>query len=79
MLLSSEHQTCLSRFLGKIGFGREHQGLDLNDLPVRKLIQRMSRMPSSKSLLIVYKEHSKSQEGKFIKQKMHRMSSCGIA
>ncbi|KAJ6284300.1 hypothetical protein J3E71DRAFT_171878 [Bipolaris maydis] len=46
-LLSPDHQTCLSDLLRKVDSSREHQGLDLNNLPMRKLIQSMSTIPPS--------------------------------
>ncbi|KAJ5055165.1 hypothetical protein J3E74DRAFT_469272 [Bipolaris maydis] len=39
VLLSPEHHTCLSKLLRKIDFGKKHQSLGLNDLPMGKLIR----------------------------------------
>ncbi|KAH6119398.1 hypothetical protein HBI64_176530 [Parastagonospora nodorum] len=40
VLLSPEHQICLSELFRKIGSNVEHQSLDLDKLPVQKLVQR---------------------------------------
>lgn len=42
LLLSSKHQMCLSELLRKIGSIEEHQSLDLNDLPVKRLVKSTS-------------------------------------
>ncbi|KAH9876386.1 hypothetical protein J1614_003865 [Plenodomus biglobosus] len=76
VLLSSEHQTCLSGLLRGADTGGKHQSLDLHDLPVERLVQSMSRMPSTRSLLILEKGHIKSQECKSNEQPMHHVSSC---
>ncbi|EFQ94134.1 hypothetical protein PTT_08292 [Pyrenophora teres f. teres 0-1] len=39
VLLSSEHETCLSNFLRKVDSGGEHSSLVLTELPVTKLLQ----------------------------------------
>ncbi|KAI1553916.1 hypothetical protein PtrEW4_012312, partial [Pyrenophora tritici-repentis] len=62
VLLSSEHQTCLSSLLRKINPCGENPGLDLNDLPVKKLLQSMSRMPPTRKLRLVCQKHLKTQE-----------------
>ncbi|EMD84890.1 hypothetical protein COCC4DRAFT_182581 [Bipolaris maydis ATCC 48331] len=55
VLLSPEHHTCLSKLLRKIDFGKKHQSLGLNDLPMGKLIRRAFKEPGGLSLFI--KEH----------------------
>ncbi|EMD66030.1 hypothetical protein COCSADRAFT_170432 [Bipolaris sorokiniana ND90Pr] len=62
VLLSLEHQTFLTSLLSKIDSGREHQSLDLNGLPVRKLIQRAFREPGGLSLFIKEQEVTRIQE-----------------
>ncbi|KAI0604123.1 hypothetical protein TUN205_11630 [Pyrenophora tritici-repentis] len=52
VLLSSEHQTCLSSLLRKINPCGENPGLDLNDLPVKKLLQKAFKDPGGLSLFI---------------------------
>lgn len=76
VLLSSAHQTCLFDLFGGTDSGKKHQNLDLNDLPVEKLIQSISKMSPARRLLMIYKERLESQEGKSIKQPMHCVSSC---
>jgi hypothetical protein len=65
VLLSPEHQICLSELFRKIGSNEEHQSLDLDKLPVQKLVQsRFSAIYSSaNSLLTHYKGHLKNSGG----------------
>ncbi|KAH3903953.1 hypothetical protein HBH56_240820 [Parastagonospora nodorum] len=52
VLLSPEHQICLSELFRKIGSNVEHQSLDLDKLPVQKLVQRSFEELWGPSLLI---------------------------
>jgi hypothetical protein len=54
VLLSSEHQTSLLNLLRKAEPAREHSGLDLNNLPMKRLIQSNSSIPPTRSLLILH-------------------------
>ncbi|KAF7573953.1 Fungal-trans domain containing protein [Pyrenophora tritici-repentis] len=62
VLLSSNHQTCFSSLLRKIDSGREHQSLDLNDLSMRKLIQRAFKEPGGLNLFIKEQDVTRIQE-----------------
>ncbi|KAA8617332.1 hypothetical protein PtrV1_10633 [Pyrenophora tritici-repentis] len=62
VLLSSEHQTCLSSLLRKINPCGENPGLDLNDLPVKKLLQKAFKDPGGLSLFIKEQDVMRIQE-----------------
>ncbi|KAJ6192148.1 hypothetical protein J3E72DRAFT_399418 [Bipolaris maydis] len=61
-LLSPDHQTCLSDLLRKVDSSREHQGLDLNNLPMRKLIQKSFKELEGPSLFIKEQDVMQIQE-----------------
>ncbi|EUC26878.1 hypothetical protein COCCADRAFT_42192 [Bipolaris zeicola 26-R-13] len=61
MLLSSEHQTCLFSLLRKTNSGKEHQSLDLKNLPV-KLVQKAFREPGGLSLFTKEQDVTRIQE-----------------
>jgi hypothetical protein len=65
VLLTSKHGTCLSDLLRQIDYSGGHQSLGLNDLidpPKMKLVQSMYRTFLLSSLLMFFKEHSKTQQ-----------------
>ncbi|KAH3953672.1 hypothetical protein HBH70_238930 [Parastagonospora nodorum] len=62
VLLSSEHQTSLPNLLSKAEPVREHLGLDLNNLPVKELIQRTFKDPGGPSLFIKEQDVTNIQE-----------------
>ncbi|EUC39654.1 hypothetical protein COCMIDRAFT_110948 [Bipolaris oryzae ATCC 44560] len=51
-LLSSENHTCISNLLHNTHFSEEHQGLNLNTLPIKRLIQKAFQDIGSLSLFI---------------------------
>ncbi|KAI1676183.1 Fungal Zn binuclear cluster domain containing protein [Pyrenophora tritici-repentis] len=71
VLLSSEHQTCLSDLLRRTNSGGEHQSLDLNDLSMRKLVQRAFKEPGGLNLLIKEEDIMHIQEQFFDPGNLH--------
>jgi len=63
-LLSTGHQTCIPDLLRKADPGKEQQGLDLNNLPIRRLFQRMSIKLSNRSVLMHCKRRLERLEGR---------------
>ncbi|EMD58200.1 hypothetical protein COCSADRAFT_176804 [Bipolaris sorokiniana ND90Pr] len=70
VLLSSNHQACISDLLRKIDSGGEHQSLDLTSLPVEKLVQRAFRELGGLNLFIKEQDVTHIQERFFDPEKL---------
>ncbi|KAI0570462.1 Fungal-trans domain-containing protein, partial [Pyrenophora tritici-repentis] len=68
VLLSSEYQTCLFDLLRRADSGGEHQSLDLNDLPVEKLVQRAFEEPEGLSLFLEEQDIMRIQDHFFARR-----------